>query len=44
MIKFVTSTGETAYIPSEDEKQAIKLALKVFKANLPHSEEGVVHG
>jgi len=41
MKSFITKSGETAYVPTDSEKEVIQLALKVFNNSLPKQGEGV---
>ena len=40
----IPSSGERAYIPTEDEKTVIMTALKHFESTLPRIEEGLDNG
>lgn len=39
MKSFVTESGETAYVPTDSEKQIIEMALKQFQSTLPTNGE-----
>ena len=39
MKSFITKSGETAYVPTDDEKQIIQTALRQFQSTLPKNGE-----
>lgn len=39
MKSFITKSGETAYVPTDSEKQIIQTALRQFQLSLPKKGE-----
>ena len=43
MKSFITKSGETAYVPTDSEKEIIQIALKQFQSTLSSNGE-VING